>query len=194
MPRSLNSENSPAISTSPKVAHTAAFYSVTLRRAVQARRRAAPPKRTGHCPVSSQQSARLYATLDLTLERLIASFNLKSFPFESFAFFVVKPSFLGSTHLGKKYQKAPPPDVTLPGRMWGMIGCKPPKPHVRRFPEGSRDGIDLVRLIRRWAASNHAFRQRNRFLSASKRRSLAKSVKHYHPIFTTHFLTSAAAP
>jgi hypothetical protein len=99
-----------------------------------------------------------------------------------------------SHYLGKEYQKTPPPDVTLPGRMWGMIGCKPPKPQVLRFPEGSRDGINIVRLIRRWATSDHAFRQRIRFLPAAERKSFAKSVRQTDPDIASALLDFRNCP
>ena len=72
--------------------------------------------------------------------------------------------------------------------MWGMIGCKPPKPQVLRFPEGSRDGINLVRLIRRWATSDHAFRQRERFPPMSERKEVAKYIRDKNPEFAKMLL------
>jgi hypothetical protein len=72
--------------------------------------------------------------------------------------------------------------------MWGMTGCKPPKPQVLRFPEGSRDGIALVRLIRRWATSDHAFRQRERFPPMSERKEFAKHIRDKNPEFAKMLL------
>lgn len=74
-----------------------------------------------------------------------------------------------SRYVGKKDQKTVPPGVTFPGRMWGMVGCKPPKPKIIRFEEGNRDGIDIIRGIRRSASSDFAFRQRNRYMSRAER-------------------------
>lgn len=92
-----------------------------------------------------------------------------------------RASFYISHYLGKEYQKTPPSGVTLPGRMWGMIGCKPTEPEIYRFHEGSREGIELVRNVRRWAASDHAFRQRTRYLSATERKAEAKYFRRIDP-------------
>lgn len=81
-------------------------------------------------------------------------------------------------YLGKEFQKIVPDGVTLPGRMWGMIGCKPPEPVLYRFQEGNREGINLVRNIRRWASSEHACRQRVRQLSAKERKDIARFVRN----------------
>jgi hypothetical protein len=86
-----------------------------------------------------------------------------------------------SHYLGKEYQKTVPEGVTLPGRMWGMIGIKVPKPETLRFPEDSREGIKLVRNIRRSAASDYAFRQRERKLSVAERKSDARFLRDYQP-------------
>ncbi|MDR2849030.1 MAG: hypothetical protein LBW77_00545 [Verrucomicrobiota bacterium] len=80
-----------------------------------------------------------------------------------------------SGYLGKECQKTVPDGVALPGRMWGMVGVRTPKPEKVCFGEGVRDGIRLVRLIRRWAASDHAFRQRRRFLSASEIKEIERA-------------------
>ena len=84
-------------------------------------------------------------------------------------------------YLGKEYQKTPPEGVTLPGRMWGMIGCKPPEPEVLHFREGCRDGISLLRNIRRWAASDHAFRQRGHVATVAERKRFAMLCRHSQP-------------
>lgn len=86
-----------------------------------------------------------------------------------------------SHYLGKEYQKTIPEGVTLPGRMWGMIGCKTPKPEVLRFTEASRDGIELVKNIRRWATSDHAFRQRSRVCTPIERTQDAENFKYSDP-------------
>lgn len=86
-----------------------------------------------------------------------------------------------SHYLGKEYQKAPPEGVTLPGRMWGMIGIKTPNPTVLRFTEGNRDGIGLVKNIRRWAASDYAFRQRRRFCTPNERKTDAEHYRFFNP-------------
>ena len=99
-----------------------------------------------------------------------------------------------SHYLGKEYQKIPPEGVTLPGRMWGMIGCRPTKPEVLRFPEGSKVSVDLVRLIRRWASSDFAFRQRVRFLPAAERKSLAKSMRLTDPDIASALLDFRNCP
>jgi hypothetical protein len=63
---------------------------------------------------------------------------------------VVKhPERIGSylaSYLRKAGQKEVPQDVTLPGRMWGLIGCRPDVVEVDVAPE---DKNRLVRLARR---------------------------------------------
>jgi len=86
-----------------------------------------------------------------------------------------------SHYLGKEYQKTVPEGVTLPGRMWGMIGIKTPKPQVLRFTEDSRGCIELVKLTRRWAASDFAFRQRTRFCTVKERMSDAEQFRFSNP-------------
>ena len=86
-----------------------------------------------------------------------------------------------SNYLGKEYQKAVPEGVTLPGRMWGMIGIKTPKPETLRFTEDNRKGIELVKNIRRWATSDHAFRQRSRICTPSERKSDAAHLRFTRP-------------
>ena len=86
-----------------------------------------------------------------------------------------------SHYLGKEYQKAVPDGVTLPGRMWGMIGIKPPKPIIQRYQPGDPEGIQLVRHTRRWGVSDHAFRQRTRFLTAAERKVDAEHYRCYNP-------------
>mgnify|MGYP001162889693 FL=1 len=88
-----------------------------------------------------------------------------------------------SRYLGKEYQKQPPEDVLLPGRMWGMKGIKPPEPKVMAYKAGSKDGIKLARLIRRWAASDFAFRQRQHVWTKAERMREAKMVKSVCPGF-----------
>lgn len=65
--------------------------------------------------------------------------------------------------------------------MWGMIGCKTPKPQVIRFTEDSRDGIELAKNIRRWASSDFAFRQRSRTCTHSERKSDAEQFRCTNP-------------
>lgn len=86
-----------------------------------------------------------------------------------------------SHYLGKEYQKTIPEGVTLPGRMWGMIGIKTPKPQTLRFQPESREGIQLVRLTRRWAASDYAFRQRWRCCTVTERKMDAKHYREIEP-------------
>ena len=89
-----------------------------------------------------------------------------------------------SRYLGKEYQKQPPEDVLLPGRMWGMKGIKTPKPKVLAFKAGARDGIQLARLIRRWAASDYAFRQREHVWTKAERIKEARFIKdEYRDIY-----------
>lgn len=91
--------------------------------------------------------------------------------------------FYLSGYLGKESQKTIPEDVTLPGRMWGMIGCRPPKPKVLVFRAGDSAGIRLARLIRRWASSDYAARQRIRYLSNKEKRADASWLKESDPYF-----------
>lgn len=86
-----------------------------------------------------------------------------------------------SHYLGKEYQKTVPEGVTLPGRMWGMVGIKTPKPEALHFPEDSRAGIELVRNIRRWACSDYAFRQRSRNCTVTERKMDAKHYRLIEP-------------
>ncbi len=86
-----------------------------------------------------------------------------------------------SHYLGKEYQKTVPDGVTLPGRMWGMIGIKTPKPKALHFYKDSREGIELVRNIRRWASSDYAFRQRTRHLTLNERKSEARLIGDSDP-------------
>jgi len=86
-----------------------------------------------------------------------------------------------SHYLGKEYQKTVPEGVTLPGRMWGMVGIKTPKPEALHFPEDSRAGIELVRNIRRWASSDYAFRQRGHVATVAERKRLAMLCRHSQP-------------
>ena len=91
--------------------------------------------------------------------------------------------FYLSGYLGKESQKTIPEDVTLPGRMWGMIGCRPPRPEVLIFKAGESEGIRLARLIRRWASSDYASRQRQRYLSNKEKRADASWFKDSDPRF-----------
>ena len=86
-----------------------------------------------------------------------------------------------SNYLGKAYQKKPPQDVRLPGRMWGMIGCKPPPPEVHLFPVESKESVMSIRSIRRWAASDHAARQRTRHISIAERKREAQYLREFDP-------------
>jgi hypothetical protein len=89
--------------------------------------------------------------------------------------------FYLSGYLGKESQKTVPEDVTLPGRMWGMIGCRPPQPKTLVFKAGDKKGIWLARLLRRWASSEYAFRQRQRNLSNAEKRAFASWVEDSDP-------------
>jgi hypothetical protein len=89
--------------------------------------------------------------------------------------------FYLSGYLGKESQKTVPEDVTLPGRMWGMIGCRPPKPKTLIFKPSDKKGIWLARLLRRWASSDYAFRQRQRYLSNAEKRANASWIKDSDP-------------
>jgi hypothetical protein len=61
------------------------------------------------------------------------------------------------------------------------VRSSPPEPERIRFPEGSGEGVGLVRLIRRWASSDYAFRQRKRFLSAAERKDISRGFRYTDP-------------
>lgn len=76
-----------------------------------------------------------------------------------------------SSYSGKWEQKRIPEGVSLPGKMWGMVGCRTPKPQILCFNEGDLEGVQLVRIIRRAAASDFAFHQRCRVISDKERQN-----------------------
>lgn len=115
---------------------------------------------------------------------VVGSGDKKHFRAGTSAEWVRNPDCVGwyvSNYLGKQYQKKPPEGVNLPGRMWGMIGIKPPKPQIKYFKEGSQEGIKLVRLIRRWATSDHAFRQRTKKMPIEDRIDAAEYLSSINP-------------
>jgi hypothetical protein len=63
-----------------------------------------------------------------------------------------------ATYISKADQKTVPADVTLPGRMWGMIGCRPLLVHEVRATV--HETAPLVRIARRAARSASASRRR----------------------------------
>lgn len=81
-----------------------------------------------------------------------------------------------SQYAGKWDQKTIPAGVTLPGRMWGLVGCKIPKPKILNYGEDERDGIQLIRLIKRAAASEYAFHQRRKILLREERQARIDAI------------------
>lgn len=81
-----------------------------------------------------------------------------------------------SQYAGKWEQKKIPEGVTLPGKMWGLVGCKMPKPEIMGFKADDRKGIELVRVVRRAAASDYAFHQRQRIMPGKERATIIKAI------------------
>lgn len=83
-----------------------------------------------------------------------------------------------SKYLTKEYQKVVPVDVVNPGRMWGMVGIKVPKPKVLTFLRDDVAKNPVIRGLRRWVTSEHAFRQRVEVLSWKDRAKMIRQAVH----------------